>query len=448
MSNVPMTLPHLMLACHDTTCGHSSSFVELNDGRILHVAGHWKNHSEDGGLTWTPMSEDRLVDVNGDPVGGGASCLVKLADDGIGLAGLVTPPGTPSWCNGNLRQGMHVAFWRSHDRGATWQPPTDVSPPGSGTACLQDVALRTHTGRIILPVDTYLGQAIGPDNRTQPSTGKLVRNQWINTAGHFTDPHFSTVIVFYSDDDGRTWQRNRDGDLFILHDWNSNFDFVVEPSVTEVAQGRLLMVMRTALGRLYQAWSDDHGETWTRPMPTSLAATTTPAQIRTLPTGHLLCVWNQDSAEEVKRGFNRTRVSSAISRNGGSVWELFQNIQSLHETTRVEPGPIAPVRPTEMYFEPGQPAPLREAEHVLGAEAHGRWGYCSVLVLQDRVLIAHTYSDYQDHPSRAEIIRNPTDAEGNTINQKLKVLPLNWFYGGKAPADHPSLHQAHEPAKP
>ena len=151
----------------------------------------------------------------------------------------------------------------------------------------------------------------------------MVRNQWVNTAGHFTDPHFATVSVFYSDDDGRTWQRNQDGDLFILHDWNSNFDFVEEPTVTEVVPGRLLMFMRTALGRVYQAWSDDNGETCTRPMPTSLAATTTPAQIQTLPNGHLLCIRNQESAEEVKRGHNRTRVSSAISRNGGSVWEFF-----------------------------------------------------------------------------------------------------------------------------
>ena len=39
MNNVPMTLPELMLAEHETICGHSSTFVELNDGRILHMAG-------------------------------------------------------------------------------------------------------------------------------------------------------------------------------------------------------------------------------------------------------------------------------------------------------------------------------------------------------------------------------------------------------------------------
>jgi len=443
-----MTLPELMLAEHETACGHSSTFVELDDGRILHVAGFWKNYSEDGGLTWSPLRREEMVDVNGRPVGAGASCLVKLSGGGIGLAASIQSPRTPSGSDGNKRNGMHLAFWRSEDQGRIWQPPVAITQPGSATLCLQDVALRTSSGRIIVPVDTYIGQSIGPDNRVRPSTGKLVRNQWVGTAAHFADPHFVTAYVCYSDDDGRTWQRNKDGDLFILHDWNSHFDFVGEPSVTEVAPGRLLMFLRTALGRVYQAWSDDDGETWTRPMPTSLAATTTPAQIRTLPTGHLLCVWNQESHDEVRRGFNRTRISSAVSRNGGSVWEFFQNVHSLHETTRVEPGPIEPVRPVEEHFEPGQPAPQRDARHIRIAEAHGRWSYPSVFVMEDRVLIAHTYSPYDDHPTRAEISRSKTDKDGNTIDQKLKVLPLKWFYGGKEPAGNPFLKEAYEPARP
>ncbi|MDP6108372.1 MAG: biotin/lipoyl-containing protein, partial [Candidatus Brocadiia bacterium] len=49
-----------------------------------------------------------------------------------------------------------------------------------------------------------------------------------------------------------------------------------EAPVTEAAPGRLLMMMRTGMGRLYQAWSHDDGETWTRPLPTSLASSTAP----------------------------------------------------------------------------------------------------------------------------------------------------------------------------
>ena len=34
------------------------------------------------------------------------------------------------------------------------------------------------------------------------------------------------------------------------------------------------------------------------------------------------------------------------------------------------------------------------------------------------------------------------------FNQKLKVLPLSWFYGGKEPSDNPFLPRAYEPAQP
>ena len=62
------------------------------------------------------------------------------------------------------------------------------------------------------------------------------------------------------------------------------------------------------------------------------------------------------------------------------------------------------------------------------------------------MLIAHTYSVYEEHPDRAELILSSKEEGG--FNQKLKVLPLTWFYGGKDPADNPFLAQAYEPARP
>jgi hypothetical protein len=158
----------------------------------------------------------------------------------------------------------------------------------------------------------------------------------------------------------------------------------------------------------------------------------------------LLVVWNQESEEEVKRGYNRTRISAAISRNGGSIWEFFQNVESMHEATRVEPGPIRPLRPAEYYLNPGLPAPEREVEHIVEVNFHGRWSYPSAFVMKDRVLIAHTYSYYGEHPTKAQMV----NSQGEGVNQKLKVLPLSWFYGGKEPADNPMLQEAYEPAKP
>ncbi|OHB82158.1 MAG: hypothetical protein A2W31_14485 [Planctomycetes bacterium RBG_16_64_10] len=128
------------------------------------------------------------------------------------------------------------------------------------------------------------------------------------------------------------------------------------------------------------------------------------------------------------------------------MWEFFQNVESLHEAVRVEPGPIRPVRRAEYHVQPGLPAPEREAEHVVPADAHGRWSYPSVLVIKDRVLIAYTYSRYEEHPTKAQLIQSREQPGG--FNQKLKVIPLTWFYGGKEPADNPWPTKAPAPAKP
>ncbi len=460
MSHVPMTRPKEALAIHETPYYHSSTFVQLDGGRILQcVWGGALIHSDDGGLTWSkPGGQDhtddagnhfhcQFRDTNGNPVVGGECSLVKLSGkNSIGLAARVHEnPSSSEYAM--LRPSMSFKFWRSDDNGATWQPPVRMSPPGLNTASYQDVFLRSSSGRILLPVYACLGSGYGPDNKTLPMSGKLFNNQWVSSAGHFFDPRFATVYILYSDDDGRTWQRNQDGEIMILLDWSTQFSYCGEPSMTEVAPGRLLVVMRNGLGRLFQAWSNDNGDSWTRPQPTVLAACTTPAQIRTLPNGHLLCIWNQESEAEVRRGDNRTRVSSAVSRDGGRVWEFFQNLYSVHETTRVEPGPIHPVRPEEIYFNAGLPAVERDPVYVRDSNAKYRGSYPSCFVMEDRVLVTHTCGEYEEHATKAQILFGKRVAPDKP-NQMLKVLPLKWFYGGKQPADNPYLREAYEPAKP
>ena len=225
--------------------------------------------------------------------------------------------------------------------------------------------------------------------------------------------------------------------------------------MTQVVPGRLLLMMRNGLGRLFQAWSNDNGETWPKPQPTSLASSTCPAALRTLPNGHLLCVWNQEGEQEIRQGLIRVRVSTAISRDGGRVWEFFQNLVSYNDVTRVEPGPIRPVRPEEAYLSAGQPVLERDPQFIHGGSTRHRCSYPSCHVLEDRVIVTHTYSEFNEDPAVATLIHK--SKEGGP-NQHQKVLPLTWFYGGKQPADNPFLkvlysagsvrEAAYEPAKP
>ena len=446
MSNVPMTLPELAISIQGRPFSHTSTFLELDDGRIFHVCNRVCQYSEDRGLSW---SEVKLMqDIDGNPVGSGGCSLVRLSGKNeIGLAAVLKEQ-TADWPYAAPRRCDYFLFWRSTDNGQTWQKPVRMTAPGFSVTGNQDLFVRTSSGRLLLPVFSCMGQSSGPGDREKPMNGRLVDNQYLGTAGHFYDPIFTAPFVVYSDDDGRTWSMNKDGYLMNLRDWNAIFSYGNESSVAEVSSGRLLMFIRNVLGRIFQAWSNDNGETWTRPQPTSLASSTCPAQLRTLPNGHLLCIWNQETEEEIKRGYNRSRLSSAISRNGGSVWEFFQNIESLHETTRVEPGPIRPTRPEEIYFSPGHAAPQRDPQFIEHNGPYGRWSYPSVLVMEDRVLVAYSYTRFEPHPTEARMVPIMLKGSCKNAQQKLKILPLKWFYGGKEPADNPFLKTAYEPAKP
>jgi len=415
MSNVPMTRPEEALAIHEQNYGHSLTFAGLEGGRIL--------LSTDGGITWSEPY--RGVDEKGEPLtGGSCASLVSLPGGAIGLATLRRRPDLPT------NSDTEMVFRTSEDEGRSWSPPTVMNQCLLRAHALQDVMLRTQSGRIILPVYFGIGQG-GWHHEGAPFVGGYLGGNFVSTAAHFLDPHFGACYVLYSDDEGKSWQRNKDGELFIIMEYGGPCESTAEPSVAEVAPGKLMMIMRTRLGRLFQSWSEDNGETWSRPQPTQLAGTQAPGQLRRLPNGHLLVVWTQQSEREIRQGFIRTRLSSAISRNGGGLWEHFQNVESLHEETHVEPGPIALVRPEGCYpVHPQMPAWECNPEYVVPLpEGYGRWSYPSVFVAEDRVLISHTYSV---HDSTTGEVINPGGS-------KLKVLPISWFYGGDDPNRQSSL---------
>jgi hypothetical protein len=70
---------------------------------------------------------------------------------------------------------------------------------------------------------------------------------------------------------------------------------------------------------------------------------------------------------------------------------------------------------------------------------YGRWSYPSVLVLQDRVLISYTYTRCDE---TGKVVRND-------VTSKMKVLPIEWFYGAEEPGDeNPTLTKLGDAARP
>jgi hypothetical protein len=432
MSQIPMTRSEEMLAFHDGHFG-GTAFVGLAGGDILFSEGRRFSVSSDGGITWSEPYHG--LDEKGEPLTAGNASFVNLPGDAIGMTTRRIRPGSA-----NIYE-PEMVFRTSEDQGKSWSPITVMNQGLLPAHGLSDTMIRTESGRLILPVYFGIGQG-GGHQEGAPFPGAYLNGNFVSTSAHFFDPHFCASYVLYSDDEGQTWRKNHDGEILIIMEYGGRWELTNEPTLVEVTAGKLLMLLRTRLGRLYQCRSEDNGETWTRPAPTQLAGTQAPAQVRKLPrTGHLLVVWTQQSEREIKQGFIRTRLSSAISRNQGRIWEHFQNVESLHEETHVEPGPIYPVRPEGAYGAPDGAVEC-DPEYVLPLpEGYGMWSYPSVFVAEDRVLISYNHFPSDGAGQRTREERDALRLQSlPAIPRRMKVLPLSWFYGGQDPeSENPTL---------
>ncbi|MGH9397246.1 MAG: sialidase family protein [Terriglobia bacterium] len=178
----------------------------------------------------------------------------------------------------------------STDDGRTFTPPKriPVVPYPSYTALNNDRAIQLRSGRILLPL-YYV---------------KDIRvNQHILSR------------VYYSDDEGRTWQASR-----TIIDVERSSVGADEPGVVELPDNRVMLWVRTSTGHPYQSYSIDGGETWTTPEPMSVESPDSPQSIKRIPaTGDLLMVWNNSPTQ-------RLPLATAISKDGGHTWQHVKNL--------------------------------------------------------------------------------------------------------------------------
>ena len=420
-----MTRPDEMIATDDHPKGNY--YAQLEDGRILSVDDGAFRTSEDGGLTWSEPSERR--DSDGGPVGQTAMSLLSLSGNKVGLLTNPRPPGDG-----------HVLFWRSEDGGETWSAPVRATPPGTSTYVVStDVVMRTSSGRIIVPCYVALGKERDAADRLPTTWGKLINGQWAPVSGHYSDPRFTAVYVAYSDDEGRTWRRNEDGELLIVLDWSAIIHLRQRgergrgragPAPDDAAHGS--RDVSTRRGR-----SDD-GTTWSRPGayqpgsehdsglrrvaaapgPSARASGTSTARRRSSVGTPARACPPQSAATGAASG-SSSRTSSRGTRK--------------REWSRVPSDPFA--RPSTTSSRACRRRSVRRSTSSRLTADDSPWDwritYPRVNVMGDRVFVQYGYSRYSEHETRAEHLVEK--------GQRLKILPITWFYGGKEPADNPNL---------
>jgi hypothetical protein len=131
-----------------------------------------------------------------------------------------------------------------------------------------------------------------------------------------------TSYFFLSDDDGGTWREAKT--CGAIPEPRSQIG-LQEPGVVELDNGVLWSWSRTDMGRQYEMFSYDGGETWTVPAASPFTSPISPLSMKRIPqTGHLLAVWNPipdyPGRKLEKHSWGRTPLTGAISKDEGATW--------------------------------------------------------------------------------------------------------------------------------
>lgn len=177
------------------------------------------------------------------------------------------------------------------------------------------------------------------------------RRRWVLPAhADMQEPYRPSAVVYLSDDDGESWR------LVTLpavppfgvkwpHAGPRWENCGSEPTIAELSDGRLHMLIRTAHDEFWESFSEDGGETWTTPAPSRFYGTITTPLLFSLSDGRLLAVWNnttplpevdhalQPGLSDAERNgiwedrfTNRDALHAAISSDDGKTWSGFREL--------------------------------------------------------------------------------------------------------------------------
>ena len=345
--------------CMPLECTKNGPFVQLDGGALISVKKNVLVRSTDGGRTWVEQGGSIDSGINFDHVGHTAQ-LLRTESGTLIILYLDFDHFNFSWSEerGAPNPDCRLELWsiRSRDGGKTWEDQQQL-------------------------LDGYNADFMGLIQTRQRAV--------VATVEHLAPKEARWMACsFYSDDEGQTWKRSNWIDL----GGRGHHDGAIEPTVTELSDGRLLMLIRTTLDRYWMAFSNDGGRYWREIGPSELDASSAPGWVRRLASGRLAFVWNRlkaDGQTEVPRhrlggpgsetspSAHRQELSIAFSEDDGQSWTKPIVIARepggqlaypyLHER---EPG-VLWVFTRYTWYPDGKPAPplsveLREEEFVKG----------------------------------------------------------------------------------
>jgi hypothetical protein len=284
--------------------------IRLADGRLLVVFAYENkcqlSYSSDAGKTWTEPRRVRTALPESARTHRPAVIEGKGCDLWVFYYGLMNV----DWLDAS-RASNDLWVVRSKDGGLTWDEPRRLY---AGYVGMLQGAIRTRAGHLVVPLCAYQG-------------GR----------------RFVSLCVV-STDGGEYWTTTAPIDLGyprtslpLSPQLNGG---ALEPSVAEMQDGRLLMLIRTVLGSFYQSVSRDGGLTWA-PVSLTTLSSGGPCNLVELPGGRLTVAYNPANYESAgtKRwgspiGYDRQTI--ALREGNDGAWRRIDDfVRQIRGKTRV-----------------------------------------------------------------------------------------------------------------
>lgn len=260
-----------------------------------------------------------------------------IAQGGLGIYYSESTDNGLTWTGGE-----NTPQWRLVDALSGWNPVPVVDLDGNlhlfqltntfndGTGSRNDlhhfqVGLSTEWDRVHIGFSGSVMKAI------VTSTGRLV----VPFGDSYEDPppgHGNFRTLVRSRAAGSTIWELSDDELIspVPSNWNGVRDGACEPTIIELTDGRLWMLMRSQTGKLTESYSDDGGLNWTPAVNSNFYTTTGPPSLTRLNDGRLMLIWNNGTMPQRYKGrvwyAGRDALHAAISDDDGKTWRGFREI--------------------------------------------------------------------------------------------------------------------------
>ena len=275
------------------------AMMALKDGGLLLVYTQWYSgsgsdhdparlvaiRSDDEGDTW---SEPKVVQENIGEMNVMSASMVRTARDKILL----------TYIRIDTNRLANLWVKESTDEGKTWSSPLPISHGKAGVIyTVNSAAIRLRSGRVVLA-------AYGSPSSWQK------------------DEHY-LAFSYYTDDEGVNWTKSS-------NQVDCPLRGAMEPEIEQLSDGRIMMMIRTQTTKLYQAYSDDQGKTWTPAKATTITHPEAPVQLQRVPgSNDLILLWNNAVVPGADHQGPRRPLTMAISRDDGRTWE---NVRSIDQS--------------------------------------------------------------------------------------------------------------------